>query len=294
MVLPEKIISHVKFQNISNVFEYLQNKRYALIKGEALSVQAYGQVGMRHCGDIDILIPKSEINDLSVFLKNAKMKTSIHTREDYVTMMLYSHQTIPWIKKGSKHIDTVLDINFDIFWGEYNGKRVNIESFLDDTVEISLYGCNVKILPPIKAFIQLVLHHYKEINSIYRIVEHNSINYNMFKDIYFLWNNNKEAITIDGLYALSSDYGIIPYVYYILYYTNVIFGDKELQNYVDAFKTEEGISRIEYYGLTDDEKKKWIIDFRHRLDTKNIYEFIKNQLTKEDLEKIERNKQLFG
>ena len=102
-----------------------------------------------------------------------------------------------------------VDLNFDILWGEYNGKRIDIEGFISDAIEVEIYGIKVKTLPPLKALIQLILHHYKEMNSIYHLAGHNSITYSMFRDVYYLWKNNASVISLEKLYVLSEKYQII-------------------------------------------------------------------------------------
>ena len=49
-----------------------------------------------------------------------------------------------------------------------------------------------------------------------------------------------------------------------------------------------------YYGLAEKERKPWKVDFQTRLETDNLYELIKDDLTEEDIEKLERNRRIFG
>ena len=116
----------------------------------------------------------------------------------------------------------------------------------------------------------------------------------MFKDVYYLWKNNQEAISLEKLSAVSSEYEIIPYVFYILHFTNWIFKDTELQKYVETFRNLEGESLLDYYGLAEKERKPWKVDFQTRLETENLYDLIKNDLTELDLAKLERNRKIFG
>ena len=86
--------------------------------------------------------------------------------------MAYSHQIL------SYHSDVMgfhlnVDVNYDIFGDEYEGKRCSIEKFLNGTAEMEIHGAAVKPLPIEKAFVQLILHHYKEMNSLYLLSQHN-------------------------------------------------------------------------------------------------------------------------
>ncbi len=98
-------------------------------------------------------------------------------------MMISTSQIKPWIRDIQPWGRIEIDLNFDIFWDEYEGKRIDIDEFLSDTIEMEIYGVKVKTFPPIKALIQLVLHHYKDMNSLFLLATRKSIRYDMFKDI---------------------------------------------------------------------------------------------------------------
>lgn len=271
---------------------------YAVIKGEPLSILCYNKKGVRNSQDIDILAERRYMSYFEQLLKTNGFITFVNqgknvSREIRVLCISQSHQIPPYNKKTPNQQISV-DLNHDLFWGEYTGKRIAISDFLDHTIEMNIYGCVVKTLPPIKAMIQLILHHYKDMNSIYRLAVNKCINYDMFKDVFFLWKNHKEEISLEKLYVLSQKYEIIPYVFYVLYFTNLIFKDRELQRYVDAFRTPEGELSLNYYGLTEKERKRWKVDFQTRLETNNMYELIRSDLAESDIEKIERNKKIFG
>lgn len=283
-----------RYESLRGVFESLNSLKipYANIKGEALSLQAYKKHGQRNYNDVDLLISRNNLHFLEQILTENGFNSSIKNRKDKIMMISSSHQTAPW-NKNIKNSPTSIDINFDVFWGEYEGKRINIDDFLSDTDTIVIFGVQLKVLPKIKAFIQLILHHYKDMNSIYHLVGHNCIKYEMFKDIYFLWKNNKEEISLKNLYKLSLDYEIVPYVYYILYFTNFIFKDKDLNEYVKCFQTDEGEFLLNSYGLSEKERKSWTVDFNTRLTCDNLYELIKKDLTIEDIKKLEDSLRLF-
>ena len=125
------------------------------------------------------------------------------SRSDKITMMTGSHQIAPWIKEIYPWGQVVVDLNFDIFWGEYEGNRIDIDEFVSDAIERNIYGTKVKTLAILKAMVQLILHHYKDMNSIFLLATRKSIKYEMFKDVYYLLKNNLGIISIDSLYDIS-------------------------------------------------------------------------------------------
>ena len=82
-------------------------------------------------------------------------------------------------------------------------------------------------------------------------------------------------------------------MYYILYYTGLLFKDDVLKEYVNTFKTQEGKNLLNCYGLNEAERREWRIDFNTRLEGKILYELIKDDLTERDVEKITLNRKVF-
>lgn len=285
------IINAVRFKKTIEPFIDIDIP-YVHIKGEALSVQAYGNCNQRVYSDIDILLDRKNVEVIEKIIIENNFTTIPYTRQERIMLMSHSHQIPPYYKKELS-VSLYLDINFDIFWGEYEGKKVDINNFISECIYINIYGFNVRTLSPIKAFIQLILHHYKEMNSIFHLATHNSINYTMFKDVYNLLINNIEYISIDKLYEISSEYEIIPYVYYVLYYTNLIYNDNILNKYIKSFATSDGKMLLDYFGLSSNEKKLWRYDFEKRLHSSNLYDLIKYDLNDKDIEKLNRNKKIF-
>ena len=115
----------------------------------------------------------------------------------------------------------------------------------------------------------------------------------MFDDVYFLFKNNLEDIPLDKLYILSKFYGIIPFVYYVLYHVGLFFQDETLREYISAFKTDEGERLLNCYGLNDNERREWKCNVTMRLETENLYDLIKDDLTAKDIEKIKMNRRVF-
>ena len=82
-------------------------------------------------------------------------------------------------------------------------------------------------------------------------------------------------------------------MYYILYYTGQVFDDDVLKQYIDAFRTPDGEALLNCYGLCEKERREWKYDFKKRLDSDNLYELIKEDLTERDKKKIAINKRVF-
>lgn len=288
-----KYISMIKYKYMIKVFQEMEKFNYVIIKGEVLSLQAYGEYGMRSSSDIDILVSKDDLIYVEKILFKNGFKKHSCSRKDEVFLLSSSHQVMSWFKEIEPWGTIEIDLNFDIFWGEYSGEKINIKEFLKNSIKYNIYNANIKALPPLKSFIQLVLHTYKDINSIFLLAVRKKINRNSFKDIYNLWKNNIEEININDLYFISLKYNIIPYVYYILYFTNMIYNDCNLEKYIIKFYTAEGEKMLNYYGLDMSEKHEWKIDFFSRIECEDIFEIIKQDLSDKDFKKIDINKRIF-
>lgn len=266
---------------------------YAVIKGEPLSLMAYNQLGKRNSLDIDILLSRKHLSEMERILVNNGFETKQTTREDQILIRTFSHQIVSY-KKKTPLFNVVVDLNFDVFWGEYEGTRINIEKFLEDPTMVNIYGYDIKTLSPIKTFVQLVLHHYKELNSIYHLASHNCIRQSMFKDVFFLLQNNSTLLTPNNICKISELYDIKPYVYYILYFTYFVFPHEFLKPYVEMLYDDTGVYLLDFYGLSKDERKRWQINVDTRLRENNLFEYIKNDLNENDYYKLKKNKDIFS
>ena len=287
------IISAIRYRTAAPVFKALAEHSYAVVKGEALSQMAYGRFGARNSGDIDILIPRSGVKSLESVLTENGFKTNKLTREDRLTALTGAHQTSPYTKHSPTGISTQIDINFDIFWGEYTGQRVSIEDFLSDTEEMIIYGCRVKVLTTEKSFVQMILHHYKDINSYFHYENGNPIRRERFMDVYKFWYRHAKDFTPEYLLLIAEKYKIRPYLFYMLYFTSVLFPNSELKKCVDLLQCEEGVFLLDCYGLSDNERKRWNVDFYTRMASDNIMELIKKDMTDYDIQKLRRSKKIF-
>lgn len=86
------------FNQLTPVLDTL-SINYSIIKGEALSIQAYGSTGNRNFTDIDILVARKNLNIIEQRLMNNGFFNVSQSRSDKITMMTGSHQIAPWIKE---------------------------------------------------------------------------------------------------------------------------------------------------------------------------------------------------
>lgn len=186
-----------------------------------------------------------------------------------------------------------VDVKLRYFLGEYEGKALLLEEFLNDTVDMDVYGVTVKTLPIEKAFVQLVLHHYKEMNSLYHLSQHNTIRTDMFRDIYDMIRNNGECLSDESIKRLGELYLIAEYIYYMVYYTQEIFNDSILDRCLNELQIYRNYELLGSYGLSVNERKQWRSPFCDRLDKEDIRNNINDDLTHSDLKKISDNKSIF-
>ena len=267
--------------------------KYAVIKGCPLAYYKTGNPGSRLSSDIDILISRHDIDKVTELLEvNGFQNSYVLDRKERIMLVSNSHQVPSYFKYLGKCC-VQIDVNFDLFWGEYKGKRIDVPEFLEGTAEMNIYGCRIRTLPPLKCMIQLILHHYKEMNSLYHLTSHIAIRRRMYEDIYILYRRYPTEISIDRMYEASERYGILPYAYYMFYYTRQVYGDAILDGYLEALCTEDGKALLDCYGLSEQERKTWKIGFSERLEA-DLTEMIESGLSNEDREKLERNRRLFG
>ena len=286
------VISIYSYNELYKLVDQI-NFPYAIIKGEALSIQAYNKELQRTSCDIDILVHRKNVKKLCCLLLDSGFTTKSIDRANEIFLFSSSHQ-LPAFEKIIYGVGNIsIDINFDVFWGEYTGKRIDIDEFLNDVQPIKIFNHTFSTLPANKAFVQLCLHHYKEMNSLYHLTRHDCIRESMFSDIYNLIKNNLSKLSLKEVYAMVEKYQISAYVYYILYYTYYLFKDPILKEYVDVFDSPKGRALLDIYGLSENEKKVWKISFEERLSLNNLFEVIQNDLTSDDMKKINYNQQFF-
>lgn len=291
----ERLVCKMQYVLAKDTFCKLESEglKYAIIKGCPLAYYKSGNVETRLSGDIDILISRNNVNRVIEILEGYDYASTYEiSRVEKIMLISHSHQ-ITSFNKTISNWHSHIDVNFDLFWGEYTGKRIDVDEFISDTVEMEIYGCRIKTLPPLKTMIQLILHHYKEMNSLYHLTGHVAVKKRFFEDVYMMCQRFPEEISVENLYKACCSYEILPFAYYLFYYTKKVYDDKMLDDYLEALWTEACEDLLEYYGLAEQERKRWKNSFEERLE-QDVSALIYSEMTESDIEKLERNRRLFG
>ena len=186
-----------------------------------------------------------------------------------------------------------IDINYDFFWGEWDKARPSIGDILSRRQYLTLYDQFVPVLTIEDAFIQLCLHHYKDMNSLFHLAYVNPITSEKFQDIYFFWLNNRNCLSVEYISNWSKKYQIGLYIDYILSQTAYIMKDKSIAEWGKKFY--QGYNYLlNYYGLDSKRRKKWDIPLDVRINNPTLPEYIRKSLSPEELEKLKKEHAIFA
>lgn len=286
------------YLNSKKIFQtFIENKiPFAVIKGAVLSKIAYGNQYERFSHDIDILVNRRDVGRVKDimsdddFIQGRVTLNGIQkfSRKKILLETITSHQIAPFVKSTANekcpYID--IDINVDIMWGE-STQKVDLDFVLDNTMISNVCGVRIKKLTPEMEFVALCMHHYKDMNSLYLLYQ-GKLKLNLFCDLFFYLKNQK--LDTKFLQEICRKLNVTEYVYYCLYYTNLIFDDSYIEALCQKFFSKRGEMILEQFGLAENEFHKWSIDFYHRLFSIDMPEYLETVLTEKELKKIELNK----
>lgn len=275
--------------------------RYSMIKGAVLAKHIYPSAGCRVSKDLDILVSPKDLRRVDAILKQegfiqGRVKTDgticPYTREQIIFYKTFTHQSAPYVKKTKNPYCPFIsvDVNFSVLWGEAVDS-IDIDVFLDNTIDYELFDIKIKKLSPVFEFICLCMHHYKDLNSLYLLVE-KGIRLSLFCDIEQYLKTN--SVDIIQLKSECERMGVTNYITFCLYHTNVLFPSAIMTQYLDEFHPDECTSMLNRIGLTEGEYKfieggvsSWVI-------CDNFRSMLNSILTKSDKKKIDVNMKYKG
>ena len=284
----------VKYLSIAKFLREIENIDYAIVKGAVLSRRIYSDIRMRNSLDIDMLVSIRNMKLVKEKLFNngfvqgyLKGNTIVeYGKEEKVFYVSNTHQLAPFIKEtGNKFCPFVsIDVNFSVFWGEE--KKSEIDVFFKDLTKIDISGHFIKSLSPEMELIHLCLHHYKDLNSLFQIYK-GKININIFSDIFFYVVSN--SFDLNKLKEYSERLKVSEYLYYCFFFCSLVFCHDRLNEILKFFAFAKNDDMLNSYGLTQDEKSKWKIDFYSRLFDEQFCSKFVSTLSNKQLEKIRKN-----
>lgn len=297
----QKAVSQVKYRYLMPLLAEKADFPYAVVKGEPLSVMAFGAPGRRRSGDIDILVDKQDVRRLEALLTQAGFSAPSLSRQEQIVARAFSHQVPPY-RKELPMGPLEVDVNYELVWGEWpgtqrsdpRGRKPSVSAMLSRCITMEIYGQPVPALAVDDAFLQLCLHHYKDMNSLYHLTLHNSITRKAFEDVRGFWERQKERINREWIEAWLEEYELTPYIYYMVRLTAQICQLPDLAAWADHLESEEGQALLDCYGLIPQERKHWTMPIGQRLDQPDIPERVRASLSEQDRRKTEQNYRIFG
>lgn len=247
----EKYISIAK--QAAQLFE--QNRlTYAFLKGINLQNKIYRHCSMfvRDFSDLDILIdPTDEALFISVMGKMGFREGkydmyseafSPSTRSDVLKGKMFYHQIPPFCKKISPYYSyanaVFLDVNFYPFFGGQIKDPIEISEFMKNVCRTPYYNENFTYLSLRDEYdlLQNCFHFYKDMlyaprktmRDIYKIIS--------FLDIREFIRNHRATLNWDKFSQLVSSNGLNESVYIVLYLTEQLFHDLQVDTLIQEFK----------------------------------------------------------
>lgn len=292
-----RIALRERYRTCAPLFDSLEHAGvpYAVIKGAPLALAAYGDEGMRFSSDIDLLIARADSDMLGAAAREqgfvhgriTPQGAHVFSRQEQLFYAAMTHQIAPYIKRTGNplcpHIN--VDINVDLMWGE-STRKLDPALALRYTRTVMIGGTAVRVLSDEAAFIQLCLHHYKDMNSLV-LLTNGKLRLSLFCDIYYVVK--RSAPNRKRLAALCDEWGVSPYVAYCLHYTHALFPDPALRELYEAIGAHCADALLNSYGLTDSERREWDIPFPERLFCDSLAAHIRERASATELAKLDTN-----
>lgn len=285
------MINEIVFYKCKQLFDDLSKINYVYTKGELTSFYVYSEFGRRKIGDIDILIDPNDIDEVkNILIKNGFCQPRNRICELFE--LKYSHQLMPFYKQILNDIILQVDVNINIFWGEYNNGIQYLKYFLNNYCCITIYNVLVKCMEINYFFIYLCLNIYKDLNSIYLLYENRVINKSKLHELFLLFENDN--VMIEKLFTIANNCLCQKYIMYMALCLNEIYKSIKLDKLIEIFNSyyDEGLYKS--YGLEEGERKLWKIPFKKRYESIDLRKIILADLNERDLKKIKLNEIVYG
>jgi hypothetical protein len=218
------------------------NIKHVFLKGSVLASTIY-PIGTRGSNDIDLLVPKEEIENAKKALyelsfvqgKYNYKNDTIEEFDDYTIEKSIKDrgETAPFIKiineTAIKTLD--VDVNFSLDWNPDDTNKA-VDNFLQERILIPIDDNNfIYSLKEEHLFIQLCIHLYKDSALLDIVKKRKILDLYKFVDLYSFVQKYFNKINPNKIFEDSVKYGFDKYVFFALNYTIKIFPDiTEIEN----------------------------------------------------------------
>lgn len=247
-----------------------QNCMPILLKGPAVEIMAYQEIGMRTYEDVDLLVRREDAKTVDEVLRASgflqgeydqrSRRVTPASRADVLRRSLNTHETAEYVKViDDDRIEAVIvDVNFEIFWKgpkAYSERhRIETEALLSQTVEVPAGGSRlITTLRPEFQIVQLAAHLFSEAILFFFhknwFRDKHDLQLIKFLDVYMVIHAGN--VNFDVVYDFCVKHDALMPVFYTLSYLNKLFGtklpkclspagDEDLANWLDAYMDKEG------------------------------------------------------
>lgn len=185
-----------------------QKIEFIVLKGMALLISLYRDIGTRPMSDIDILIRAEDVTAVSaIFESLGFQQRTIAGKSDFITKLHESHQLDPWIADG---------VRIELHTHIYNSNdpvRGNIEQYFNSARSVAFEDRQYKVFEPSDMVTHLLSH-------LGRHFFYGHIRIHWFNEI--AWFASENDIDWEKVLAASSDRRYLNIIFLLQHYYGMV------------------------------------------------------------------------
>ncbi|MBB5800275.1 hypothetical protein F4560_000043 [Saccharothrix ecbatanensis] len=248
--------------------------KYAVRKGPVLAEHRYRDIGVRHMGDIDILVNRADLPACAEALsergfhqgKLDRNRTRVIPFERATRMFwqLNLNNELPYVKPAD-HDDVdqySVDLCLSIF--PVGGNYPDTDELLDRAVDLTLCGTDARALSLEDELLDLCVHLHKEATSLRYIKAGTDLTLRKFQDVALTCAEMDKRGDWPLFHRRAVDAGVAEHVYFSLHHTKILFDGLVPGAVLDALRPAN-LDYLDEYGHADGAPGRWEIPFLTRL-----------------------------
>lgn len=288
-----------EFGRIANEFNK-RSIRAVVLKGMLLSSTIYPEIETRYFNDIDFLVKKSDISEVTDAITSLGFvqgqynestdKIEEASKKQKMFHQMTTHELQEFLKKSDNPLVKLLevDINHNILWVGNCPYEVDHDQMINRALEVNINGSKAFMLSHEDCIVQLCCHLYKEATILHWIKDLKDLKIYKFADIQIYIDKYMNDINWSRFLKFVKENKLEKVIYYVFYYVNLMYKGtlpEELMREIEP----QNKDFLEEYGIENNEPSRWNFDFFTRLfdvnrvfaieqiDSKDFYS-LKNQL----------------